>query len=109
MNPFITYERQPLHEDHEVLELKGFVGRPNDTEPNWRRLLERKSNNGSLTDRGSSSMAPAMNFKATEEELLRANIEIDDKIVRVSRGGYVGVLSVYHELHCLVSHAFPVI
>ena len=44
-----------------------------------------------------------MNFKATEEELLQANVKIDDKIVRVSGGGYVGVLSVYHELHCLVS------
>ena len=45
-----------------------------------------------------------MNFKATEEELHQANIKIDDKVVRVSGGGYVGVLSVYHELHCLVSH-----
>lgn len=44
-----------------------------------------------------------MNFKATEEELHQANIKIDDKVVRVSGGGYVGVLSVYHELHCLVS------
>jgi hypothetical protein len=45
-----------------------------------------------------------MNFKATEEELHQANIKIDDKVVRVSGGGYVGVLSVYHELHCLVSY-----
>ena len=42
VNSLITYERQPLHEDHDVLEHKGFVGHPNDTEPNWRRLLERK-------------------------------------------------------------------
>ena len=47
-----------------------------------------------------------MNFKATEEELLQADVDIDDKIVRVSGGGYVGVLSVYHELHCLVSCSF---
>jgi hypothetical protein len=46
-----------------------------------------------------------MNFHATEEELLKADIEIDDKVVRVSGGGYVGVLSVYHELHCLVRYA----
>lgn len=45
-----------------------------------------------------------MNFKATEEELHQANIKIDDEVVRVSGGGYVGVLSVYHELHCLVSY-----
>ncbi|KAF2438360.1 hypothetical protein P171DRAFT_436864 [Karstenula rhodostoma CBS 690.94] len=83
VNPLITYERQPLHEDHEVLEHKGFVGHPNDTESHWRDLLE------------------PMNFKATEEELRKANINIDDKVVRVSGGGYVGVLSVYHELHCL--------
>ena len=38
--------------------------------------------------------ALAMNFKATEEELRNANIDINDKIVRVSGGGYVGVLSV---------------
>ncbi|OAL01238.1 hypothetical protein IQ06DRAFT_347294 [Phaeosphaeriaceae sp. SRC1lsM3a] len=83
VNPLIKYERQPLHEEHDALELKGFVGHPNDTEPNWRRLLE------------------PMNFRATEEELLKANVDIDDKVVRVSGGGYVGVLSVYHELHCL--------
>ena len=46
---------------------------------------------------------------AYNEELLKANIKIDDKIVRVSGGGYVGVLSVYHELHCLVSHRFSLI
>lgn len=45
-----------------------------------------------------------MNFRATEDELLRSNVVIDDKIVRVAGGGYVGVLSVYRELHCLVSH-----
>lgn len=50
----------------------------------------------------------AMNFKATEEELHKSNVEIDDRIVRVSGGGYVGVLSVYHELHCLVSYASPI-
>jgi hypothetical protein len=43
-----------------------------------------------------------MNFQATEEELHEANIDIDEKVVRVSGGGYVGVLSVFHELHCLV-------
>jgi hypothetical protein len=43
-----------------------------------------------------------MNFKATREELEQANIDIDEKVVRVSGGGYVGVLSVYHEIHCLV-------
>jgi hypothetical protein len=43
-----------------------------------------------------------MNFKATRDELQRSNIEIDEKVVRVAGGGYVGVLSVYHELHCLV-------
>ncbi|KAL5384405.1 hypothetical protein PMIN02_009253 [Paraphaeosphaeria minitans] len=86
VNPLIMYEPQPLHEDHEVLEQKGFVGHPNDTEQHWRHLLE------------------PMNFHATEEELHKANIEIDDKVVRVSGGGYVGVLSVYHELHCLVGH-----
>lgn len=42
VNSLIKYERQPLHEEHEALELKGFVGHPNDTEPNWRRLLERE-------------------------------------------------------------------
>lgn len=47
-----------------------------------------------------------MNFRATEEELLKANVDIDDKVVRVSGGGYVGVLSVYHELHCLVGYIF---
>ncbi|KAK7193284.1 hypothetical protein PSPO01_01078 [Paraphaeosphaeria sporulosa] len=83
VNPLITYEPQPLHEDHEVLVQKGFVGHPNDTEEHWRHLLE------------------PMNFHATEEELHKANINIDDKVVRVSGGGYVGVLSVYHELHCL--------
>jgi hypothetical protein len=49
-----------------------------------------------------------MNFHATETELLKADIKIDDKVVRVSGGGYVGVLSVYHELHCLVSYALHV-
>lgn len=43
-----------------------------------------------------------MNFKATRQELQDANIDIDEKVVRVSGGGYVGVLSVYHEIHCLV-------
>jgi len=43
-----------------------------------------------------------MNFKATRDELQRSNINIDEKVVRVAGGGYVGVLSVYHELHCLV-------
>jgi hypothetical protein len=43
-----------------------------------------------------------MNFKATRDELQRSNIKIDEKVVRVAGGGYVGVLSVYHELHCLV-------
>lgn len=56
-----------------------------------------------ISVRRTSLNGPAMNFKATEEELLQANVNIDDKIVRVSGGGYVGVLSVYHELHCLVS------
>lgn len=83
VNPLIKYERQPLHEEHEDLVHKGYVGNPEDTEENWRRLLE------------------PMNFKATEDELLKSNIKIDDRIVRVSGGGYVGVLSVYHELHCL--------
>jgi hypothetical protein len=120
-----------LHEEHEALELKGFVGNPEDTEPNWRRLLERKS---TRKLQGYKCRLPtlelilkilAMNFKATEADLKNANIDIDDKIVRVSGGGYVGVLSVccpglqvwiirgcgltsclylqvYHELHCLV-------
>jgi len=46
-----------------------------------------------------------MNFRATKEQLDKANIVLDDNIVKVSGGGYVGVLSVYHELHCLVRHA----
>lgn len=51
VNPLIKYERQPLHEEHDALELKGFVGHPNDTEPNWRRLLERESSTGNCPHR----------------------------------------------------------
>ena len=47
-----------------------------------------------------------MNFHATKEELDKAYIEIDEEVVRVSGGGYVGVLSVYHEIHCLVCYPF---
>lgn len=41
VNPLIKYERQPLHEEHEDLVHKGYVGNPEDTEENWKRLLER--------------------------------------------------------------------
>jgi hypothetical protein len=43
LNSHLTYERQPLHEESKALKLHGFVGRPEDTENNWRRLLERRS------------------------------------------------------------------
>ena len=43
LNSRLTYERQPLHEESKALKLHGFVGRPEDTENNWRRLLERRS------------------------------------------------------------------
>lgn len=43
LNSRLAYERQPLHEESKALTLHGFVGRPEDTEKNWRRLLERRS------------------------------------------------------------------
>jgi hypothetical protein len=43
LNSRLTYERQPLHEEGKALKLHGFVGHPEDTEKNWRRLLERRS------------------------------------------------------------------
>jgi len=43
LNSHLTYEHQPLHEESKSLKLHGFVGRPEDTEKNWRRLLERRS------------------------------------------------------------------
>ncbi|KAI1120707.1 hypothetical protein F5Y10DRAFT_272792 [Nemania abortiva] len=43
----------------------------------------------------------SMYFAASREEVIRAGETIDDKMVKVTGGGYLATLGVYHELHCV--------
>ncbi|KAL1880100.1 hypothetical protein Daus18300_001463 [Diaporthe australafricana] len=75
----LSYRREPLYfgEDSE------YTGLPQQVDEAWDQLLE------------------PVNIRASKHEIQQSHSEISDDIVRVSDGGYVSVLSVYHELHCL--------
>ncbi|CAG9942459.1 unnamed protein product [Clonostachys rosea f. rosea IK726] len=75
----ISYRRQPLYFGED----KSFSGSPDHVDRAWRQLLE------------------PLNIRTSYQEQLAAHAEITDEILQPSDGGYVGVLSVYHELHCL--------
>ncbi len=69
----------------------------------WDHLLERMADRSSLhyMTRLTDFLA-ALNIRTSYEEQEKARAEINADIVEVAGGGYVSVLSVYHELHCLV-------
>lgn len=45
----------------------------------------------------------AINVRVTKSEIQQANLEVNNETVQLLDGGYVAVLSVMHDLHCLVS------
>ncbi|KAH8896285.1 hypothetical protein GQ53DRAFT_819403 [Thozetella sp. PMI_491] len=47
-----------------------------------------------------------LHFRASREELLKAGEDLHNA-VELADGGYIAVLGVYHELHCLVSSPRP--
>ncbi|KAI8946016.1 hypothetical protein F4801DRAFT_566111 [Xylaria longipes] len=75
----LFYERQPLYFGEDVR----YSGLPGEVDEAWDTLLE------------------PINIRTTKDELRQARSPTSDDIVQVSDGGYVSVLSVYHELHCL--------
>jgi hypothetical protein len=53
----------------------------------------------------SAKASAAINIWVTEHELRQAHADLSKDIVQLTGGNYVAVLSVHHELHCLVSSA----
>ncbi|KAI0875764.1 hypothetical protein GGS24DRAFT_515142 [Hypoxylon argillaceum] len=75
----LFYERQPLYFGEDAR----YTGLPDEVDEAWDALLE------------------PINIRTTKDELRQARSPTSDDIVQVNDGGYVSVLSVYHELHCL--------
>ncbi|KAI0814709.1 hypothetical protein GGR55DRAFT_632897 [Xylaria sp. FL0064] len=75
----LFYERRSLYFGEDVR----YSGLPWEVDEAWDNLLE------------------PINIRSTKDELRQAHSPTSDDIVQVSDGGYVSVLSVYHELHCL--------
>ncbi|RWA11499.1 hypothetical protein EKO27_g3597 [Xylaria grammica] len=75
----LSYERHPLYFGEDVR----YSGLPEEVDEAWDTLLE------------------PINIRTTKDELLQAHSPMNDDIVQVNDGGYVSVLSVYHELHCV--------
>ncbi|KAI1073900.1 hypothetical protein F5B20DRAFT_565440 [Whalleya microplaca] len=79
VNHVLSYQRRPLYfgEDSK------YTGLPKDVDTAWDYLLE------------------PINIRASKQELEQANADFSREIVQLTDGGYVSVLSVHHELHCL--------
>ncbi|KAI0403897.1 hypothetical protein F4802DRAFT_275257 [Xylaria palmicola] len=75
----LSYERHPLYFGEDVR----YSGLPEEVDEAWDTLLE------------------PINIRTTRDELQQAHSPMSDDIVQVNDGGYVSVLSVYHELHCV--------
>ena len=45
----------------------------------------------------------AIFFNVSLEEVSKAEESVTDDITELADGGYLAILGVYHELHCLVS------
>lgn len=95
----LFYERQPLYFGEDAR----YTGLPDEVDEAWDALLERKCKIFGNSVLHLANMMTAINIRTTKDELRQARSPTSDDIVQVNDGGYVSVLSVYHELHCLVS------
>ncbi|GAW21674.1 hypothetical protein ANO14919_111970 [Xylariales sp. No.14919] len=79
VNHVLSYERQALYFGEDPR----FTGLPEEVDEAWDYLLE------------------PINIRMTHDELEQSRATFTDEIVQLTDGGYVSVLSVHHELHCL--------
>ncbi|KAH7320643.1 hypothetical protein B0I35DRAFT_477215 [Stachybotrys elegans] len=80
-NEAISYRRKQLYFGEDPV----FMGHTDEVDEAWQKLLE------------------PLNIRTSLEEQQKAHADINTEMVQPSGGGYVSVLSVYHELHCLDS------
>jgi hypothetical protein len=103
LSPVITHEVKAFITDEDHL----WTGTPNPkTEENWHDMLQGRLH--AVLPSGCADANPwndiGFDVRVTKTDMQRLGrldnaVEINDE-----RGGYVALINVYHELHCLVGH-----